>query len=60
MFIYCIINFIKEIRIEVDHITILLIGESETTKTSINKKDNEQFQYAVTVVVNLEGIGKHA
>ena len=60
MFIYCIINFIKEIRIEVDHITILLIGESETTKTSINKKDNEWFQYAVTVVVNLEGIGKHA
>ena len=36
------------------------IKNKKATINPINKKDNKCFQYAVTVVLNHEGIGKHS
>ena len=36
------------------------IKNKESTINPINKKDNKSFQYAVTVVLNHEEIGKHS
>ena len=36
------------------------IKNKKATINSINKKDNKCFQYAVTVALNYEEIGKHA
>ena len=60
MFIYCIINFINEIRIVIDHIQILLIGLKTKTQQyiPINKKGSKCFQYAVAVMLNHEEIKK--
>ena len=62
MFIYFIINVIKQIRIEMNHIHFYpdQIKNKKTAINPINKKENKWFQYAVTVALNDEEIGKHS
>ena len=62
MFIYCIINVITknqnrdESYIDSPH----WIKSKKAIINSISKKDNKCFQYAVTVTLNHEEIGKHS
>ena len=56
MFIYCINPIHDGLYIDSPD----WIKSKKATINPINKKDNKCFQYAITVALNYEEIGKHA